>query len=237
MTPAPPEERPEGAPARRSSTPPRHPRGERTLTASEAAALIGVSIATVRGWADSGLIPSHRTAGGHRRFDPAELKDWLRRRGAAAAASGRRAVATDALPPCPMLARELNARIDRIVDRVLAGYGPAVPTPYRDDEIVLARAAARFVRSVAGALEAGAPLMFAGRMELAGVRASLDQDGVGTAVAQHVRIAAAVASEAEHLAAEGAPIEDESIACLMAVVDHACAALARGLCAAPPAGS
>ncbi|HWH13173.1 MAG TPA: helix-turn-helix domain-containing protein, partial [Miltoncostaeaceae bacterium] len=54
----------------------------RTLTASEAAALIGVSVATVRGWADSGLLPSHRTVGGHRRFELGQLRDWLAARGA-----------------------------------------------------------------------------------------------------------------------------------------------------------
>ena len=59
-------------------------RGERTLTASEAAALIGVSVATVRGWADQGRLPSHRTVGGHRRFELEELREWLTDRGAPA---------------------------------------------------------------------------------------------------------------------------------------------------------
>jgi len=232
VSPSPPEERPSGSRAR-----PRRPRGERTLTASEAASLIGVSIATVRGWADSGRIPSHRTAGGHRRFDPEELKEWLRRRGAAAAASGRRAPSREALPPCPALARELNARMERIVERVLAGYDPDVATPYRGDDAALGRTAGRFVRSVAGALEAGSPMMFAGRMELAGVRASLEEDGPGLAVSQHVRIAAAVAAEADQLVADRADVEAEGPACLLVVIDHACASLARGLCASPPAGS
>jgi excisionase family DNA binding protein len=59
-------------------------RGPRTLTASEAAALLGVSVATVRGWADQGRLPSHRTVGGHRRFELEELRAWLAERGAPA---------------------------------------------------------------------------------------------------------------------------------------------------------
>ena len=58
--------------------------GARSLTASEAAALIGVSVATVRGWADDGRLPSYRTEGGHRRFELDELRAWLTRRGAPA---------------------------------------------------------------------------------------------------------------------------------------------------------
>ena len=56
-------------------------RGPRTLTASEAAALIGVSVATIRGWADQGRLPSHRTVGNHRRFELDELRAWLADRG------------------------------------------------------------------------------------------------------------------------------------------------------------
>jgi hypothetical protein len=70
-----------------------------------------------------------------------------------------------------------------------------------------------------------------------GVRASLEEGGAGRAVAQHVRIAAAVAAEGEQLAAEGGEIEAEGLACLMVVIDHACAALTRGLCPPPPAGA
>jgi excisionase family DNA binding protein len=56
--------------------------GRRSLTASEAAAIIGVSVATIRGWADDGRLPSHRTVGGHRRFELEELLQWLEQRGA-----------------------------------------------------------------------------------------------------------------------------------------------------------
>ena len=38
------------------------------LTSNELARVLGVSVATVRRWADAGLLPAERTAGGHRRF-------------------------------------------------------------------------------------------------------------------------------------------------------------------------
>ena len=50
----------------------RETRGRR-LTSREAARLLGVSEASVKRWADSGLLPSEKTAGGHRRFRPEDL--------------------------------------------------------------------------------------------------------------------------------------------------------------------
>lgn len=41
---------------------------EEWLSLSEAADTLGVHPSTVRSWADHGLLPSHRTPGGHRRF-------------------------------------------------------------------------------------------------------------------------------------------------------------------------
>lgn len=38
------------------------------LSSGEIGRILGVSVATVRRWADAGLLPSQRTAGGHRRF-------------------------------------------------------------------------------------------------------------------------------------------------------------------------
>lgn len=210
--------------------PPRRPRSERTLTASEAANLIGVSIATVRGWADTGLLPSHRTVGGHRRFDPTELKDWLRRRGAAAAAAGQRESLTETLSPCPLLARALREHLDQILDRVRSGYSPDVPTPYGSpDDPSIEAEAARFVASVASALEAGSPRMFAGRMELAGVRGALQPDGGASLAARHARFSAAIAGEADAAVASEAEIEEQGRSCLLVVLDHSWAAIARGL--------
>jgi excisionase family DNA binding protein len=51
--------------------------GEEILTSAEVAALLHVSPATVRRWAEAGLLPHERTAGGHRRFRHSEV-DHLR---------------------------------------------------------------------------------------------------------------------------------------------------------------
>jgi hemerythrin len=47
--------------------PTRLPRGS-SLTTAEAAAVLKVSVATLKRWTQSGLLPSERTSGGHRRF-------------------------------------------------------------------------------------------------------------------------------------------------------------------------
>lgn len=44
------------------------------LTTAEAAALLDVSVATLKRWAQSGLLPSERTEGGHRRFRLEDVK-------------------------------------------------------------------------------------------------------------------------------------------------------------------
>jgi len=46
------------------------------LSLAEAAKRLGVHPATVRAWADRGVLPSQRTPGGHRRFKPADLEAW-----------------------------------------------------------------------------------------------------------------------------------------------------------------
>lgn len=43
------------------------------LTSRQAARVLGVSEASVKRWADSGLLPMEKTAGGHRRFRPEDL--------------------------------------------------------------------------------------------------------------------------------------------------------------------
>lgn len=45
----------------------------KNLTSREAASLLGVSEASVKRWADSGLLPALKTAGGHRRFRPEDV--------------------------------------------------------------------------------------------------------------------------------------------------------------------
>jgi excisionase family DNA binding protein len=44
---------------------------------SEAAKMLGVHPATVRGWADRGSLPFQRTPGGHRRFRRSDLEQWM----------------------------------------------------------------------------------------------------------------------------------------------------------------
>lgn len=45
----------------------------RRLTSREAARVLGVSEASVKRWADGGLLPMEKTAGGHRRFRPEDV--------------------------------------------------------------------------------------------------------------------------------------------------------------------
>lgn len=46
------------------------------MSLSKVAAELGVHPSTVRNWADQGVIPVHRTPGGHRRFNRAEIDLW-----------------------------------------------------------------------------------------------------------------------------------------------------------------
>jgi excisionase family DNA binding protein len=204
-------------------------RGRRSLTASEAAALIGVSVATIRGWADQGRLPSHRTVGGHRRFELDELRLWLENRGAPAPESRRLRPTPQEIPACPQLARELNARTEAIIERVLAGYDPDVPTPLPPPSAPsMRRLALRFVRVVASGLESGRPGATAGRAELAGLRGGLQGPSGARVLVEHTRVAAAVLLEAEAARGEGVEMEELALPALHAVVDHAQAAVARG---------
>lgn len=54
----------------------------KNLTSREVARLLGVSEASVKRWADSGLLPMEKTAGGHRRFRPEDVAR-IRREGLA----------------------------------------------------------------------------------------------------------------------------------------------------------
>ena len=203
--------------------------GRRSLTASEAAAIIGVSVATVRGWADDGRLPSHRTVGGHRRFDIDELREWMDEIGAPAPRRFSIRPARTEIPKCPSLARELNARSDAVIERVLAGYDPMVPTITQvPGDAELRRAATRFVRVVTGALESGNPSAFAGRAEVAGYRGGLQGERGGGVLVENTRLAIAVLGEAEDAIASGVVTDDHAMECLLAVVDSAQAAVARG---------
>jgi MerR family transcriptional regulator, light-induced transcriptional regulator len=47
--------------------------GGKNLTSKETARILGVSEASVKRWADGGLLPVTKTAGGHRRFQPEDI--------------------------------------------------------------------------------------------------------------------------------------------------------------------
>ena len=70
----------ETRPDERSLVAPRMRRQEGPwLSVSAAARALGVSPSTLRLWASEGRVPHVRTAGGHRRFDPEALRQWLAR--------------------------------------------------------------------------------------------------------------------------------------------------------------
>jgi MerR family transcriptional regulator, light-induced transcriptional regulator len=48
------------------------------LTSKDAARLLGVSEASIKRWADSGILPSEKTVGGHRRFRPDAIARFKR---------------------------------------------------------------------------------------------------------------------------------------------------------------
>ncbi|HSJ73856.1 MAG TPA: helix-turn-helix domain-containing protein [Miltoncostaeaceae bacterium] len=203
-------------------------RGERTLTASEAAALIGVSVATVRGWADQGRLPSHRTVGGHRRFELEELREWLTDRGAPPPEPRRLRRPPQDVPPAPLLARELNLRTDAIVERVIEGY-TEVETPVAPPSApAMRRLTVRFLRILTAGLETGRPGVSMGRAELAGLRGGLQGPAGLGLLAEHTRVAIAVAMEAEEARREGVAMEPQAIPALYAMIDYAQAAVGRG---------
>ncbi len=86
------------------------------LSVSAAARALGVSPSTLRLWASEGRVPHVRTAGGHRRFDPEALRQWLARQPARTSRGSRRM--NMQLTPRPELAEALRARSDRIADLV-----------------------------------------------------------------------------------------------------------------------
>jgi excisionase family DNA binding protein len=86
------------------------------LSVSAAARALGVSPSTLRLWASEGRVPHVRTAGGHRRFDPEALRQWLARQPARAVRPARQGSAQ--IPVAPMLADALRERADLVSDAV-----------------------------------------------------------------------------------------------------------------------
>jgi excisionase family DNA binding protein len=50
----------------------------RLLNVGQAAAYLGVSAASLRSWANQGLVPVYRTPGGQRRFSTTDLDRFVR---------------------------------------------------------------------------------------------------------------------------------------------------------------
>jgi MerR family transcriptional regulator, light-induced transcriptional regulator len=87
--------------------------GGRRLTSKEAARVLGVSEASVKRWADSGLLPMEKTAGGHRRFRPEDVAA-VRRAGPTAAEAplqGRRLAPLNQTAQPPELAPAREAAL------------------------------------------------------------------------------------------------------------------------------
>lgn len=99
------------------------------LSVSSAARALGVSPSTLRLWASEGRIPHVRTAGGHRRFDPEELKDWLARQPARPGRAPRRASATISVRPT--LAAALRAHSGQVSEAVEGLVEGPAETAYR----------------------------------------------------------------------------------------------------------
>jgi excisionase family DNA binding protein len=62
-----------------TDSPPDQPQVERQLvfTSSQAARYLGVSLATIRRWADAGYINCYRTPGSQRRFSRRQLDEFI----------------------------------------------------------------------------------------------------------------------------------------------------------------
>jgi excisionase family DNA binding protein len=96
----------------------------RKLTSKEAARLLGVSEASVKRWADSGLLPTVKTAGGHRRFRPEDVAVFRRRNlhetGRPAARASAKMPQADAAPLHDPAKHEETASL--LYDVLVAGH-------------------------------------------------------------------------------------------------------------------
>jgi excisionase family DNA binding protein len=124
------------------------------LSVSGAARALGVSPSTLRLWASEGRIPHVRTAGGHRRFDPEALRQWLARQPARSTRSARRNAVQ--LPVAPMLAQALRDRAGDVADQVEGLVEGPAEAAYRRLPPAERRAVVRaWVDALADAFETG----------------------------------------------------------------------------------
>ncbi|MCB0882276.1 MAG: helix-turn-helix domain-containing protein [Thermoleophilia bacterium] len=86
------------------------------LSVSGAARALGVSPSTLRLWASEDRIPHVRTAGGHRRFDPEALRQWLAQQPSRPTRPARRVTAR--VTRSPALAAVVRERATRVAEEV-----------------------------------------------------------------------------------------------------------------------
>jgi excisionase family DNA binding protein len=86
------------------------------ISVSAAARALGVSPSTLRLWAAEGRIPHVRTAGGHRRFNPEALRQWMAEQPRRAGRTRRRALLE--VRPAPHIADALRSRAQLAADLV-----------------------------------------------------------------------------------------------------------------------
>ncbi|MCU0308534.1 MAG: helix-turn-helix domain-containing protein [Thermoleophilia bacterium] len=82
------------------------------LSISAAARALGVSPSTLRLWASEGRVPHVRTAGGHRRFNPDILREWLATQPGRSTGDGP--VRAERVRPSPAIAQALIGQADRV---------------------------------------------------------------------------------------------------------------------------
>lgn len=107
----------------REAVRPRRPDGP-WVSISAAAKALGVSTSTLRVWASEGRVPHVRTAGGHRRFNPDGLRDWLARQPGQLQTAQRPRRASVRLDPAPGIAQAIRGATETVIatiDRYLEG--------------------------------------------------------------------------------------------------------------------
>ncbi len=203
--------------------------GRRTLTTGEAAAMLGVSVPTVRLWADTGRVPCHRTAGGHRRFEVEELADWLRSADAPPPRSVRAAPAALQFRPCPLMAHYLVGRTEVIAHGLRAHPpgAPDLPVPPPSATAAL-HEAQRYVRPLARALETGRLGQLDERAHLLGLRGTARGHQVEV-ILRDRRLSAAVMEAARGAHDAGIAVEPGAVDVVRAAVEHITAGLVHGM--------
>lgn len=92
------------------------------LTSRETARILGVSEASVKRWADGGLLPTIRTAGGHRRFLPEDVAVFQRSGfGHKTISAGGRAGAAQASSEAGPVAADASLMVEEMFEALVEG--------------------------------------------------------------------------------------------------------------------